>query len=120
MAWYLHLFTRAKYVGSTLRERLPFVPRSSSNVETPAAWDLSAFTKACSDVAGNGHLDARGKALGQQLLVEADHQGFPLDVLDEPIEARSSSIGGSATPAFSTRFSSKWDANGPGPPVCAG
>lgn len=89
MAWYLHLFTRAKYVGSTLRDRIPFLPRSQSNVETPTAWDLSTFIKACSDVAGNRHLDARGKALANKLLVEADHQGFPLDVLQEPIEARS-------------------------------
>jgi hypothetical protein len=89
MAWYLHLFTRAKYVGSTLRNRFSFMPRTSNNVETPAAWDLSTFTKACSDVAGNRHLDARGKALANRLLVEADHQEFPLDVLNEPIEARS-------------------------------
>jgi hypothetical protein len=89
MAWYLHLFTRAKYVGSALRERFSILPRSQSNVETPAAWDLSTFTKACSDVAGNRHLDARGKALANRLLVEADHQDFPLDVLNEPIEARS-------------------------------
>jgi energy-coupling factor transporter ATP-binding protein EcfA2 len=89
MAWYLHLFTRAKYVGSTLRERIPFVPRRQSNVDAPTAWDLSTFTKACSDVAGNRHLDARGKALANKLLVEADHQGYPLDVLTEPIEARS-------------------------------
>jgi hypothetical protein len=88
MAWYLHLFTRAKYVGSTLRDRIPFVPRSTSSVETPAAWDLSTFIKACSDVAGNRHLDARGKALANKLLVEADHQDFPLDVLNEPMEAR--------------------------------
>lgn len=89
MAWYLHLFTRAKYVGSTLRDRIPFMPRSQSNVETPATWDLTTFIKACSDVAGNRHLDARGKALANKLLVEADHQDFPLDVLNEPMEARS-------------------------------
>ena len=88
MAWYLHLFTRAKYVGSTLRDRIPFMPRTQSNVETPAAWDLSTFTRACSDVAGNRHLDARGKALSNRLLVEADHQDFPLDVLNEPMESR--------------------------------
>ncbi|HEY7315581.1 MAG TPA: GTPase [Gemmataceae bacterium] len=88
MAWYLHLFTRAKYVGSTLRDRIPFMPRTQSNVETPAAWDLSTFTRACSDVAGNRHLDARGKALSNRLLVEADHQNFPLDVLNEPMESR--------------------------------
>jgi len=89
MGWYLHLFTRAKYVGSTLRERIPFMPRGQSKVETPVSWDLSTFIKACSDVAGNRHLDARGKALANKLLVEADHQDFPLDVLTEPIEARS-------------------------------
>jgi hypothetical protein len=89
MAWYLHLFTRAKYVGSTLRDRLPFLPRSQNAVETPSTWNLSTFTSACSDVAGNRHLDARGKALSNRLLVEADHQNFPLTVLTEPIEARS-------------------------------
>jgi hypothetical protein len=89
MAWYLHLFTRAKYVGSTLRDRLPFMPRSQNAVETPTTWDLSTFTSACSDVAGNRHLDSRGKALANRLLVEADHQNFPLNVLTEPIEARS-------------------------------
>ncbi|HWG44255.1 MAG TPA: GTPase [Gemmataceae bacterium] len=89
MAWYLHLFTRAKYVGSTLRDRLPFGTRSRNTVETPATWDLSSFTKACSDVAGNRHLDARGKAFSNRLLVEADHQSFPLEVLSEPMEARS-------------------------------
>jgi hypothetical protein len=88
MAWYLHLFHRAKYVGSTLRDRLPFMPRSRESVETQATWDLTTFTKACSDVAANRHLDARGKALSNRLLVEADHQGFPLDVLSEPMEAR--------------------------------
>ena len=98
MGWYLHLFTRAKYVGSTLRVRIPFMPRSPTlpspnlgegRVGEPASWDLSTFIKACSDVAGNRHLDARGKALSNKLLVEADHQGFPLDVLTEPMEGRS-------------------------------
>jgi hypothetical protein len=89
MAWYLHLFTRAKYVGSTLRERISFLPRLQSRPETQPSWDLSTFIKACSDVAGNRHLDARGKALANKLLVEADHQGFPLDVLNEPMETRS-------------------------------
>jgi energy-coupling factor transporter ATP-binding protein EcfA2 len=89
MGWYLHLFTRAKYVGSTLRERIPFLPRAQGKSEAPESWDLSTFIKACSDVAGNRHLDARGKALANKLLVEADHQGYPLDVLTEPTEGRS-------------------------------
>ena len=37
MSWYLQLFTRARYVGSTLRERIPFVPRARDGVSTPAA-----------------------------------------------------------------------------------
>src|SRR5579875_755914 len=89
MGWYLHLFTRARYVGSTLRERIPFLARGQGTAEAPVSWDWSTFIKACSDVAGNRHLDARGKALANKLLVEADHQDFPLDVLTEPIEARS-------------------------------
>lgn len=89
MGWYLNLFTRTKYIGSTLRERIPFLPRGSSQAEKPVSLDLSTFIKACSDVAGNRHLDARGKALANKLLVEADHQDFPLDVLSGPIESRS-------------------------------
>jgi hypothetical protein len=96
MGWYLHLFTRAKYVGSTLRERIPFLPRSPTfsastlgggRAGESTSWNLSTFIKACSDVAGNRCLDARGKALANKLLVEADHQDFPLDVLTEPLEA---------------------------------
>jgi energy-coupling factor transporter ATP-binding protein EcfA2 len=87
MAWYLHLVTRAAYVGSSLRERIPFIGRSKSQVETPAAWDLARFTSACSDVAANRQLDARGKALANRLLVEADEQGFAVSVLTEPVDA---------------------------------
>jgi hypothetical protein len=87
MATYLHAVTRVKYVGSTLRDRLPLLPRPNQAVETPEAWDLAAFTSACSNVAGERHLDSRAKALSNRLLVEADHLGYPLDVLTEPTEA---------------------------------
>src|SRR5438552_6829787 len=87
MAGYLHLFTRAKYVGSTLRDRIPLLPKPSQAVEKPAAWDLASFTRACSSVAGDRHLDARGRALPNRLLVEADRQGFPLNLLNEAVEA---------------------------------
>src|SRR5207253_2664547 len=53
----------------------------------PPRWDLSMFTFVCSDVAGNRMLDARGKALANKLLVEADTQGFPIGILNEPVEA---------------------------------
>jgi hypothetical protein len=87
MAGYLHLFTRVKYVGSSLRTRIPFMPHFSGEVKTQAAWDLATFTRACTDVAASRHLDARGKALANRLLLEADQQGFPLDLLTEPAEA---------------------------------
>jgi hypothetical protein len=86
MAWYLQLVTRARYVGSSLRDRIPFVPRARQHVDAPAAWDLARFTSACTDVAANRQLDARGRALVNRLLVEADAQGCPLSVLTDPVE----------------------------------
>jgi hypothetical protein len=88
MAGYLHLFTRARYAGSTLRRQMPFVLRSREEAKTPT-WDLTMVTRACSDVAANRQLDARGKALANRLLVEADTQGFPVDVLTDPVESTS-------------------------------
>ena len=51
MSSYLYWFNRLRYVGSTLRDRIPFVPRHSNRVDTPAQWDLAAFTLACSRAA---------------------------------------------------------------------
>ncbi len=87
MAWYLHLITRARYAGSTLTSRIPFLSRSNQQNQTPAAWDLSMFTSACSDIAANRELDSRGKALVNRLLVDANEQGYPLSVLSEPVES---------------------------------
>jgi hypothetical protein len=87
MATYLHAVTRVKYVGSTLRDHIPLLPRPNQTTEASTAWDLAAFTSACSNVAGERHLDARVKAMANRLLVEADHLGFPLDVLTEPTES---------------------------------
>jgi hypothetical protein len=85
MAGYLSLFTRLKYAGSQLRERIPFMPRFGTGTGAPA-WDLTLFTRICSDVAANRQLDARGKALSNRLLVEADSQGFPVDLLTDAVE----------------------------------
>jgi energy-coupling factor transporter ATP-binding protein EcfA2 len=88
MAVYLNVFTRAKYIGSTLRERLTFLPKPGEKADQPPpSWDLATFTRACSEAAAQRHLDARSKALANRLLVEADQQGFKLDVLNEPVEA---------------------------------
>jgi len=85
MAGYLSLFTRLKYAGSSLRERIPFMPRSREGGGAPA-WDLTLFARICTDVAANRQLDARGKALANRLLVEADSQGFPVDLLTDAVE----------------------------------
>jgi hypothetical protein len=86
MAGYLQLVTRLRYAGSTLTQRLPFAPRAREE-EAPPAWDLSMFTRACSEVAANRELDARTKALVNRLLIDADAQGYPLRLLTEPVEA---------------------------------
>src|SRR5205085_4877055 len=49
--------------------------------------DVGLFSRACSDVAANRSLDARNKALVNRLLVEADAQGYPLNVLTDPVES---------------------------------
>jgi hypothetical protein len=87
MAGYLHLVRRVQYVGSNLREHLPFAPKGGKGEDRPAAWDLSLFTRAGSEVAANRQLDARNKALVNRLLVEADTQGYPLAVLTGPVES---------------------------------
>ena len=42
MAGYLSFVTRMRYLGSTLRDRIPFLPRPSQAVETKSSWDLAA------------------------------------------------------------------------------
>ncbi len=88
MAGYLALVNRFRYVGSQLKDRFSVLPRvGARGEEIPGGgWDLSLFTRACSDAAANRQMDARGKALANRLLVTADTQGFPLTVLNEPIE----------------------------------
>ncbi|MCS6852136.1 MAG: 50S ribosome-binding GTPase [Gemmataceae bacterium] len=88
MGVYLALFNKLRYFGSSLRDRLPLIARlPGTPVPTPATWDLAAFTRGCTKVAGERHLDARGKALVRQLLLEADRHGFPLELLSEATEA---------------------------------
>jgi hypothetical protein len=87
MAGYLRLFTRAKYVGSSLRYRIPFLSRSAEVTPTPSSWDLETFSRACSTTAAERHLDSRARAFVNRLLVTADQRGFPLEILNEPTEA---------------------------------
>jgi hypothetical protein len=87
MATYLALFAKIRNVGSSLRPRVPFLPRPRDGKAPPTA-DLSALTRALSDVAGDQQLDLRARGLANRLLVEADRQGFRLELLTGPVEAR--------------------------------
>jgi hypothetical protein len=87
MGTYLHYFHRLRYAGSTLRDRIPFMPKLATPVNAPKEWDLAAFTRACSNAASDRHLDARGRALANHLQVEADKEGFPVHLLAEPTDA---------------------------------
>jgi energy-coupling factor transporter ATP-binding protein EcfA2 len=89
MAGYLQLFMRFRYMGSSLRDRIPMVRKSrgiSSEPPLPSSWDLTTFTRATSDAAAGRALDARTRALANRLLVEADNQRYPVQVLNEPVE----------------------------------
>lgn len=87
MGWYLNWFNRLRYAGSTLRDRIPFLPKFSTKVDTPAEWDLAMFTRACTNAASDRHLDARGRALADRLLVQADKEGFPVNLLADLTES---------------------------------
>lgn len=87
MASYLYWFNRLKYISSNLHNHIPFVPKISTQVNTPAEWDLAKFTLECSRVAAEKHLDARNAALADRLLVLANDEHFPVDLLKEPTEA---------------------------------
>jgi hypothetical protein len=87
MGTYLYWVNRLKYAGSTLRDRIPFLPRFGMTTAAPKEWDLASFTHACSVAASEQHLDARSKALSNRLLLEADAQGFPLKLLSADTDA---------------------------------
>jgi energy-coupling factor transporter ATP-binding protein EcfA2 len=86
MLWYLNAFGKLRYVGSTLRDQLPLVPKAGTSVEAPPEWSLARFTEACSAAASDQHLHARMKAMANRLLVEADTLGIPLGLLSESTE----------------------------------
>ncbi len=87
MGFYLRWFNRLRYAGSGLRDKLPFVPRLTNPVNTPKQFDLAAFTHAWSKAAFDQNLDARQRALGNRLLVEADTAGIPLQLLSDQTES---------------------------------
>ena len=86
MAIYLRITTKLRYMGSSLRDRLPLSPKLGSRVETPAEWNLSEFIHACTQVAEERSLGQRLTALSNRLLIEADQRGYPLTLLTERTE----------------------------------
>jgi hypothetical protein len=83
MAAYLRMTTKLRYVGSSLRDRVPFTPKLGAKVETPADWDLGVFVQSCARAAGERVLGQRMTALTNRLLVEADQKGFPIALLGD-------------------------------------
>lgn len=86
MGGYLSVVNRLQYATSALRDRLPFLPKGHDQKAAPPTWDLAQFTTTCSTAASDRHLDARNRALANRLLLAADEQGFPLNLLTEPTE----------------------------------
>jgi hypothetical protein len=83
MAAYLRLTTKLRYVGSSLRDRLPLSPRLGSRADAPGDLDLLSLAYDCARTAGERVLDQRSTALANRLLVEADQHGFPLTLLND-------------------------------------
>jgi energy-coupling factor transporter ATP-binding protein EcfA2 len=83
-AGWLRLTTKLKYFGSSMRDKLPMLPKGAAKVDTPDDWNLTEFVQNCSRSAGDRVLTQRLGALGNKLLVEADQKGFPVNLLTEP------------------------------------
>jgi hypothetical protein len=87
MAMFLKFVTRWRYLGTSLRSRLPRPLRGDlAEASAATAWDLAAFSRACTGLASDRHLDARNRALPNRLLVLADQERFPVSLLSEPTE----------------------------------
>ena len=83
MAGYLQLTTKIKYIGTSLRNKVPLAPKLGSKLDAPPDWDLGAFVQSCAHVAGERVLGQRMAALVNRLLVEADQRGFPIALLND-------------------------------------
>ncbi len=88
MAAYLGVGAKLRNAGSTLRTRVPFVPRiGTTEPVKDVQIDLSTFARDCARSAGERVLDRRTPALVNRLLLDADQRGFPFALLNEPTAA---------------------------------
>ncbi|MCZ2341857.1 MAG: 50S ribosome-binding GTPase [Bacteroidales bacterium] len=83
MAIYLRLTTKILYASSNLRDRLPLLPKFKLSSNNDTRVDLVAFIHNCARSACERVLAQRLTALANRLLVEADHRGFPITLLNE-------------------------------------
>jgi 50S ribosome-binding GTPase len=84
MAGYLRLTNKLRYVGSSLRDRIPFAGKTpGGKSETPGDWDINSFVRSCARTASDRVLTQRMTALTSRLLVETDQHGFPLSTLND-------------------------------------
>jgi hypothetical protein len=88
MDWYLTTFAKLKYFGANVAKNgFSLIPRPGAGaVERPDTWDIGEFTRRLSGVAGERQLDARCKALANDLLLKAEQAGFPLSLLQSRTE----------------------------------
>lgn len=85
MGSYMRLTTQLRYGGSSWRSRIPFLPKIElPATQTPVTVNLAAFAHECTRVAGEKVLDKRSGAMINRLLVEADRNAFPLQLLNNP------------------------------------
>jgi energy-coupling factor transporter ATP-binding protein EcfA2 len=87
MRWYLKAYNGVQYAGSSLRDRIPLLPKISQKVESPKSWNVGEFTRECSRVAGEKALDKRLTALSNRLLVEAEQRRYPISYLTDSCES---------------------------------
>ena len=83
MGAYLRMATRFRFAGSSWRSRIPFLPKfGEPAAEIKSTWNLTSFAHECTRLAGDKVLDKRGSAIVNRLLVEADRNSFPLQLLN--------------------------------------
>jgi hypothetical protein len=88
MSTFLRWATRIRFLGGSMSQYLPKNFRAQAGTATSdAGWDLAALSQACTGLASDKHLDARGQALPNRLLVEADQEGVPVALLSPMVEA---------------------------------
>ena len=83
MAGYLRITTKFRYFSTSLKDRIPFVPKLGV-ISTPDSWNLTEFVQSCSRTAAERVLTQRLSALSNKLLIEADQKGMPLNLLNGP------------------------------------